>query len=289
MFKLNLEKLVGSKLHVVDVSAVARSRYFYFDNFSWTVNGKKVKTGAIYAVMSLLKTIHLNERIVFCFDFGGNIRKKENSDYKNNRTSLEDSYYIQMDLLKEILTKCGFDVLGANGFEADDFVCYVVNEYKNNYDHVIVHSIDLDLAELVDKNVYFKNVLSKREDIVLENYEEVLKIPYNTVLLKKALVGCSSDNIKGVPGLGEKRFLKILEDVKKEYDLSKIRENNLEEEIIRKFIDYEKIGLALESLNLARSRVPKGFKINETYSGVNRDLLIWFLNRYGMSSIVKKL
>lgn len=289
LFKLKLDKLEGSKLHVVDVSAVARSRYYYFDKFSWEVNGEEVKTGAIYSVMSLFKTIPLEERVVFCFDFGGSIRKKENKDYKSNRVSIEDSYYAQMNVLKDILEKCGFDVLGENGYEADDFVSYVVGKYKDSYDHVIIHSHDLDLTELIDTNVYIKNVMSKRDDITLDNYEDVMGIPYNTTLLKKAIVGCSSDNIKGVPGIGDKKFLKLLEGVKEEYNLADIRKENLEEEIIRKYIEYDKIGLALTSLNLAKTRLPSGYRLNEIYSGVNRDLLIWFLNRYGMKSIVKHL
>ena len=122
--------------------------------------------------MSLFK-IPFEERVVFCFDFGGSIRKKENKEYKSNRESIEDSYYTQMNVLKDILEKCGFDVLGENGYEADDFVSYVVENYKDSYDHVIIHSHDLDLTELIDTNVYIKNVMSKRDDITLDNYEDV--------------------------------------------------------------------------------------------------------------------
>lgn len=289
MKKLDVCKLNGSKLHVVDASAVARSKYHYFKELSYIVNGEEIGTGAMYGLLSIFKNIPLNEKVIFCFDVGGSLRKLEDSKYKSNRKSADSDYFYQMDLARDMLISCDFEVYGEEGYEADDFIAYITDYYKDKYDHVIIYTNDCDLAELVDDNVYIKNVISKRADITKSNYEEVLNIPYNTIRLKKALTGCTSDNVKGIHGFGDKTFLKFLDKVKNDYDLSLIRKNNLEEEIIRKYIPEDKLGYALHSLKLVERRIPNNFRLENEYRGVNKDLFLWFLKRYGMKSLINVL
>lgn len=286
--RLDLSKFKGKRLFIIDANAVAGTKYWGFKNFAWEVRGKRIGTGAVYAILSLFKEIPIQDRVIFCFDSIGNFRKKEYKGYKSGRTDFGESYHKQLELTKKILVSCGFEVYSKKGYEADDFVVGAVDRYKGEYDYVFVYTNDNDLSQVVDDNVYIKSVHSRRSDITKENYKEVVGVPYNTVLLYKALVGCSSDRVKGVKGFGEKRFEKLIKRLKEVYKLDEIREKDLEEEIIKDFIglnDNQKKD-ALRSLNIVRHRIPDGFRFG---SGglVNINLFKWYLKRYGMKSILR--
>lgn len=243
LFKINTKNLKGNTLHIVDANALAATKYYNFKDFSWVIDGETVYTGAIYAILGILKEINLddNNRVIFCFDSKNNQRKEENCDYKAGRTSLGNPYFIQLDKAKAILTMCGYEVYAKEGYEADDFVVGAVNNLKDKYDNVIVYTNDDDMAQVIDDKVMIRSIHSKRNDIKKDNYEEVLGLPYNTVLLQKAIVGCKSDNVKGIPGVGDKKFLNILNEcVAGKYDLETIRINNLEEEILDNIFEESK-------------------------------------------------
>ncbi len=292
MAKVKVTEYEGKRLHLVDVSAVARTKWWNFKELSWVVDGKKVGTGALFAVLSLLKEIPLTDNILFCFDFGGNSRKSEYGGYKENRQSADSDYYVQINKLRDILVSCGFEILGQEGYEADDFIVGAAEYYKDKYDYIFLYSNDMDLTQLVDEKVIYKSIRSNQSDITIKNYEKELKIPYNTVVLYKATVGDASDNIKGIPRFGAKKFEKFIKEVAKEYDLKTIRKEGLEREIINNYKGFkdDERQCALESLNVVLHRLPNNYHFEETFEKeINKDLLMWNLNRYGMKSIVQKL
>lgn len=290
--KIRIDTFKGSRLHLVDVSAVARTKWWSFKDFSWEIDGKRVGTGAIYAVLSLFKEIPIKDQIIFCFDFGGNIRKIENKDYKASRTTEGlEGYFKQIQELHEILVASGFNTVGQTGYEADDFMAGAVKEYKNKFDHIFLYTNDEDLGALIDNNVYFKSILRKKSDVTRGNYEKEFKIPYNTMNLYKATVGCSSDEIKGVHRFGKVKFGKFINEVSKEYDLTKITEQELEEEVLKNYkgFDDEQRDQALQSLRLALPRLPNKYHFEDLEYGVDDKLFKWYLDRYGMKSIIDKI
>lgn len=289
--KVKINKLSGRKLHIIDVSGVARSRWYSFKDLSWEVDGKTTGTGAIYAVLSLFKTIPLEDRVIFCFDFGGNSRKDDYDGYKSNRTFKDSEYFTQMNKLREILINCGFDVYGQSGYEADDFIAGAVNAYYDDYDHLIIHANDKDLTQLIDEKVIFKNILSKQSDITFDNYEKELNIPYNTIALYKSTVGDPSDKIKGIPRFGPKKFEKFIEDIENKYDFSVIRKNDLERDIIKEYEGFSEKERedALNSLRVVLPRIPNDYHFEDSELIVDGEMLKWYLDRYGMKSIIKNI
>lgn len=292
MAKLNLNKYSGERLHLIDVSAIARTKWWYFKDLSWEIDGKEEGTGVMFAVLGLLKDIPLDDKIVFCFDFGGSTRKQEYHGYKADRQKASDDFYIQMNKLRETLLSCGYEVMGQEGYEADDFIVGATLEFKDKFDFIFVYTNDLDLTQLIDENVIFRSVRSKQVDITIKNYEKQLKIPYNTMVLYKATVGDPSDNIKGIYRFGPKKFEKFIAEIGKTYDYTLIRKNNLEREIIEKysgFSDTEK-EQALNSLNVVVHRLPNKYHFEDMFENtVDKNLLFWHLKRYGMKSILDAL
>lgn len=259
---------------------------------SYEVNGKVVNTSALYGLLRLFTTFSATDvSFVFCFDNVHNLRKDKDSGYKKGRAKVSDDYIEQVDIAKELLESVGYLVHDVYGYEGDDLVVETVRRNKDAFDHVIVVSNDYDLSQTVDDNVYFKNVISSRDDITKENFEEKLKCPYNTILLYKSLVGDTSDKIKGVKGFGPKRFEKFL----KEEDIlnvtSIMRKNNIERAMINKAktLSDEEKEEALKCLWLVSPKVPKNYDNYSPKKVINPELLKMFLEEYGMSSIIKSL
>lgn len=301
-FKLDIKKLNGRKLCVVDVSAVMRTYFvetepehimengilyladangnFLLDNngermvyarsnkfkmrkpLSAMVYGERVNTSAMFGLFSLMQQYKFSEtEFIFCFDSPYNERKQEaGEDYKAGRAKVNNEYFNQVDAVENLLRKSGFCVLKEHGLEGDDLVILSARENYTKYDHVIVISNDYDISQVVNYNVYFRSVLNSRADITQENFEQVVKCPYNSILLYKALVGDSSDNIKGVTRFGPAAFKKFIVAENLEHQLPFVRIRNLEETIIRTsttLSDKQK-GEALISLRYVLPRLPKG-------------------------------
>lgn len=306
-------KMSGSKLFVVDVSSIMRSNYVpleedssgedlftapknYYSKFkkrelSWEVDGERLNTSSLYGLLRLFSTYGFNDHFVFCFDTPKNFRRDESDEYKQGRAKADEDYFTQVNIARDLLTNVGFTTHSVEGYEADDFVVESVNKNKDYFDHVFVISNDFDMAQNVDDNVYFKNVIKTRGDINKTNYEETLKCPYNSILLYKAMVGDPSDKIKGIKGFGPKAFYKFIEDEDIYNKLPLIRKNGLEYNILNKsvFLNEEQRKQALSALKLVVPRIPKNYDNWSPKLQIDKDLMEFYLEKYGMNTIIKKL
>lgn len=309
--EINTKKLAGTKLFVIDVSAVMRTNYvplstgsaedlftqgrggyrFQKRELSYEVNGETVNTSALYGLLRLLTTYGMENHFIFCFDTPKNQRSAEDSTYKAGRAKANDDYFDQVNIARSMLENVGFLVHSVPGYEADDFVVESVNQNKEYFDHVFVVSNDYDMAQNVDENVYFKNVMKSRGDIDKENYEEMLKCPYNSIVLYKSLVGDKSDNIAGVKGFGPKAFYKFVDQEGIYGDLPEMRRKRGEYEVIKNTIhlNEDQRKQALASLRMVVPRVPKEYANWTAKKNILTDMLKMYLEEYGMASIAKKI
>lgn len=132
---------------------------------------------------------------------GNELRRKLYPKYKLNRSGRNyDNIIPQVNLFRSILELCPVIQVAVNGFEGDDVIANLVTKYREDMP-VKLMSTDKDLRQLHHPNVTF---FSTPKD----------QIPDTYLRLFKTLVGDSSDNIKGIPGFGEKAFHNIPELVK---------------------------------------------------------------------------
>lgn len=242
--RVEWNKLEGDKLMVVDVSAVMRTNQVYLNTPDNIIKGlynpnarfqKKelytiiedefFNTSAMFGLLRIFQTFNLTSNVIFCFDSVKNLRKEIDSNYKGNRVKQGNEYYDQVNTLYKMLESVGFNVCLQDGYESDDLIAYVVEQNKDDYDHISILTNDKDLTHLVEDNVYWLNCRRTKGDIHKGNYEDMLGIPYNTITLFKALVGDSSDNFKGVKGFGKARYKKLLDTELKDYNLETVRGN----------------------------------------------------------------
>lgn len=174
-------------------------------------------TNAVYGFMTMFNNIVNKEKadyLLVCFDksrisFRNNIKE----DYKGHRKETPFELKGQFGLTKEVLTAADVHWLEMEGYEADDLLgTYSALGSKNDC-QVYIYSGDRDILQLIDDNVVV--YLTKKGISKLEKWDTAQVKDYYDLIpeqLKdlKGLMGDASDNISGVPGVGEKTALKLL-------------------------------------------------------------------------------
>ena len=148
-----------------------------------------------------------------------NIRKRLEiyPGYKANRKPAPDDFYVQIPILHELLQAFGWPLYELDDYEADDIMGALSHQANEQGIESILISSDLDMLQIVDhdtKLFALKKGLTEIEEFDLAHFEEKYQIRLDQFLDFKALKGDSSDNIPGVPGIGEKTATELL----KKYD-----------------------------------------------------------------------
>lgn len=275
------------ELVLVDVSALMRT-YFrptYGKNPLYvTINDSILNTTHLYGLFNLFRTYGKEVDYVFTYDTKINFLKQDNPHYKQGRVKVDNEYYVGYELGKGILEKAGFMVLSKDGYEADHFIIQAHTELKKYYDKITVVTNDKDLAVVVDDKTQWVGTRKKQTPITLENYELELKVPYNGIHLKKALVGDPSDNLKGVVGLGEAKFKKFLAH---EHITSETPIYGFEEDIIKQSTFLDDIG---KSQALVDLKIIQPMEIPDThivFNEIDWDLVLEMLELLEMKTLIK--
>lgn len=193
------------KIFLVDASSILFRAFYAIRNLS-TSEGKK--TNAIFGTIKMAEKIlrdYSPSYIAFVFDLPEpTFRHKEYADYKANREETPQDLQEQIAPSKEILENMGIPILELKGYEADDIIATIAEKAKKSDFEVVIVTADKDLFQLVDNNV--KIIHTKKEDALLdrEGVKEFFGVYPENVTDVLALWGDPIDNIKGVPGIGEK-------------------------------------------------------------------------------------
>ena len=189
-----------------------------------TLNSPKgVPTNAVFGFTSVfIKMIKdlKPEYIAATFDLAApTFRHEEFAEYKAHREKAPNELHAQVPMIKEILLAFGVPIYEKPGFEADDLIGALAEVSKKNMDiQTIIVTGDLDTLQLVDKKKVVVFTLRKGvTDTVIYDEEEVVKryglVPDQLVDFK-GLKGDPSDNIPGVPGVGEKTAAALIQKFK---------------------------------------------------------------------------
>ena len=178
-------------------------------------------TGGIYGFAAIAMEIvdKLNPtKVVVAWDSKTSTSKRRAlySEYKAGRVKPGDDFYAQIPLLKELIHDLGWTFIELDNYEADDIIGTLSREADEmeNYETYIISS-DLDMLQIVDDNTHMWRILkgfTNIEKINVPELEAKYGIKKSQFLDLKALKGDSSDNIPGVPGIGEKTAAKLLND-----------------------------------------------------------------------------
>ena len=176
-----------------------------------TKNGLLVN--AVYGfsalVLNIIKTSQ-PDYIMAAFDLAGpTFRHEEYDNYKAQRVKQADEFYDQIPLAREVLDALKIPILSQKGFEADDILGSVATQAYKKYPELEIFIVtgDLDTLQLVNDRIKVLTLKKGFNDIITYDVEAV-KTRYDLapkqIIDLKALMGDSSDNIKGVKGIGQK-------------------------------------------------------------------------------------
>lgn len=149
---------------------------------------------------------------------GNNWRKKESDTYKANRESASIAHYADQSLLlEECLPTLGMSVARLPGYEADDVLAHI-SRHSPAYDEIHICSCDRDLLQLVSNKVkvLLFNSAKKMELADIDWVLEKEGVYPSEIKYKKSLCGDKSDNVAGIPKVGPKTAIKIIEESRPE-------------------------------------------------------------------------
>ncbi len=178
-------------------------------------NSKGLYTNALYGFTNMINKIINEEKpeyLFVAFDKGKSFRHEEYKDYKAGRNKTPDELKMQLPYARDLLDKMGIKWFEIDNYEADDIVGTICKwaDQDDGWDALLVTS-DHDYLQLISDEVSIK--LLRPKDYIKYNpitFKEEYGIDPIKVIDLKALMGDSSDNIPGVPGVGEKTALKLL-------------------------------------------------------------------------------
>lgn len=253
-------------------------------------NSKGLPTNAIYAYVQMLIKIIAEEKpthIMVAFDKGKTFRHESYDDYKGGRNETPIELKQQIPYAKQITRAMGITVEELENYEADD----IIGTYSKKIEtEVLLVSSDRDLLQLLSPNVKMK--LLKMKDFIYYDeksfYEDYGIKPIEVIDLK-ALMGDSSDNIKGVTGIGEKTALKL---IKEYHTIDNLYKNidNLKGKIKENLLNDKES--AYKSLELATIYLNVPIEVNLEkilYKGSNEEELNSLLKELEFSSLFNKM
>ena len=186
----------------------------------------------------------------------------------------EESFERQKIILKQILEELFVRVCEYDEVEGDDLIAHYVKNKKSN-ERVVIVSGDRDLTQLINDEVCVY-IPSLKKYISPKNHIQELGYTHENVLIKKILCGDSSDNIKGIKGMGDKTFFSLFPDAKtKKYTLDDIfveTKKNIEERLKNKQKPLQVTENILNKVTLG-SQGDKIYEINEKIINLSNPLL----------------
>ncbi|WP_194756507.1 DNA polymerase I [Aliidiomarina indica] len=171
-------------------------------------------TGAIYGVVNMLRSLlkqYNPTHMAVVFDAKGETFRNELYDaYKANRPPMPDDLRSQIEPLHQIIRAMGLPLISVEGVEADDVIGTLAMQASAEGRTTLISTGDKDMAQLVDEHVILINTMTNTildEAGVSEKYG----VRPDQIIDYLALMGDSSDNIPGLPGVGEKTALAMLQ------------------------------------------------------------------------------
>ena len=206
------------RLVVIDGKSVFYRGYYAMPGLSMADG---TPTGGVYGFVSLaielIKKLEPDYVAVAWDKRGTNIRKRRElyPEYKAGRKPAPDDFYQQIPILHELLDAFGWPLYEIDDYEADDIMGAFARQAESRGIETCLITSDLDALQLISPmtKVYaMKNGLRNIEEFTAEHFEEKYGIRTEQFLDLKALKGDSSDNLPGVPGVGEKTAVKLLQE-----------------------------------------------------------------------------
>ena len=207
---------MAEKIVLIDGHSILNRAFFGLPDLT---NSEGLHTNAIYGFLNIMLKLLDEEKpeyLTVAFDVHApTFRHQMYEEYKGTRKPMADELRQQVPVMKEVLRSMGIRIIEQEGLEADDLLGTLSKRCESEGMDVIIISGDRDLLQLATDKVKIRIPKTKQGRTEVEDYYAAdVKERYQVTPLEfidmKALMGDTSDNIPGVPGIGEKTAAKII-------------------------------------------------------------------------------
>lgn len=262
-----------TRLVLLDAHAIIHRAYHALPDFT-APDGQP--TGALYGLSSMLLRIATDlkpDYIVACYDLAGpTVRHEAFAEYKGTRSSIDDSLITQLNTSRNVFKAFCVPIYEKAGFEADDILGTIVEKLKDDPSiEIIIASGDMDTMQLITGTKVQVYTLKKGLNDTILYDEKAVEERYGflpaLIADYKGLRGDPSDNIKGVPGIGEKTGTELIqkfgsvEDIYKaiKKDEAAVIASGIKPRIVNLLKEHEEDALFSKSLTTIRLDAPITF------------------------------
>lgn len=261
------------KLLLIDGNSIMNRAFYGImgRNILQTPDG--IYTNAIYGFLQILfKTVEDMEptHIAIAFDLKGPTKRHEiYSEYKAGRSETPDELVMQFPIIKDVLKAMNIRIFELEGYEADDILGTLS---KQNGDlEIEILTGDRDYFQLIDNNISVilprtRGGVTENEFYDVKRIEKEFGIKPIDFIETKGLQGDTSDNIPGIPGIGEKTALKLIQEYKNIdglYNAIKENKDNLSPKQKENIINFKEQAYLSKKLGEIDINVPIKYKVDE--------------------------
>ena len=253
-------------IFLIDGHSIAFRAFYALPETLTTKDG--FPTNVIHGFLMMITKLVNNydvEKIIITWDVSKKTFRNEiYQDYKANRSSSPDNFKIQIKELQNLLSKFNLPQLSMEGFEADDVLGSLSHYFNKKNNKVTIVTGDRDSFQLISsktKIMYTKRGISDVEMYDNKLFEDKYQITTNQYVEYLALKGDKSDNIPGLPGVGEKTAISLLQKYK---NISNIYKNldELTPKLKSNFIENKEV--LLMSKDLAKIKTDLDLQVPTT-------------------------
>ncbi len=199
------------KLYLIDGSSYIYRAFFAIGRLT---NPQGMPTQAVFGFIQMIRKILEQEKpehLAMVFDAKGpTFRHDLYEEYKAHRPTMPDDLIVQIPYIKEVSRYYGLPILEKQGFEADDIIATLAKQAEAKGFEVVIVSGDKDLMQMISPRICMWDTL-KNQVFNLETVQERFGTSPSQWVDIMGLAGDSSDNVPGVPGIGEKTAVKLIQ------------------------------------------------------------------------------
>lgn len=285
---------LSGALFLIDGNSLAYRAFYALPETIATSDG--FPTNALYGFSTMLVKI-LNDyqpaNVIVAWDAGKKVfRHEEYEQYKAGRKPMPDNLSLQFQYFEELVGAFGFESLRKEGYEADDILATIAREAREEKRKVVVVTADRDALQLVGAGIFVMSNSKGISEVKIYDKEAVQArygIPPRKVPDFIGLKGDTSDNIPGIPGIGDKTAAALLadheslEDLLAHLDGIKGKRRELLEE-------YQEQALLSKQLATMDDEVPVArISLDAAPARPGNKALREFLSRFEFTSLIRRL
>ncbi len=285
------------RLFLIDSTALAYRSYFAFIQ-NPLINSKGINTSGIFGFTNTLIKILREENpeaIACVFDTSApTFRHKIFSEYKATREKMPDELGEQFPVIKEMVKAFNLSLIEKDGYEADDLIGTLAKKGATAKMDVFIVAGDKDFMQLVNNNIKMyvmgRGRSGQAEIVDVQKVVEKIGVKPERIIDYFALMGDSSDNIPGVPGIGKKTAKELIDtfgSLDNVLDnVEKIKGNRVKENLV----NNKKLALLSKKLVTIDTQVPLDIELESLhFKNVNENEMISLFKELEFTSLISRI